>query len=256
MRTINFSQVLFDAIQFSGNDRYNINTETFAQFRDFCNARLREAWEMQEWPDLCRVEQFTTQFDSAGVGYFIPAADCGEVLAVFNLNPLLSSRAVGMTYQLYENGTEQRIILEKTTITEGWYYYRTKVPVLTGEAFEAGVTYYPNSQVYFDTGSGTGTYTPATGKPHTANFYTCLSITNVGESPNTHPAKWKLEKIPYIFGPFLAWGATANWFSAENLIQEAIVLEQKAHTMLDLETDKIARQQNQIPKLRFTNPYR
>lgn len=256
MRTINFSQILFDAIQFSGNDRHNINKETFAQFRDFCNFRLRESWEFQEWPDLCRVEQFTTQYDANGVGYFVPATDCGEVLSVFNLNPLLSSRAVGMTYQLYDNGTETRIILEKTTIEEGWYYYRTKVPSINGEAYDSGVSYYPNSQMYFDSGSNTGTYAPVVGKPHTANFYTCLSITNAGETPSSHPAKWSIVKIPYIFGPFLAWGATANWFSSENLIQEAIVIEQKAQSMLDLETEKIARQQNQIPKLKFTNPYR
>ena len=256
MRTSNFSQILFDALQYSGNDRYNIFLETFGQFRDFCNARLREAWEMQEWPDLCRVEQFTTVYDAEGVGYFIPASDCGEIFGVYNLNPLLSSRAVGMTYQLYETGTEQRIVLEKTTIEEGWYYYRTKVPQLNGELYDSTTVYHPNSQIYFDSGSGSGTYTPVTGKPHSANFYTCLTLTNAGESPLTNPTKWKLEKIPYIFSQFLSWGATANWFASENLLQEALVIEQKAQQMLDLETDKIARQQNQIPKLRFTNPYR
>lgn len=256
MRLTNFSQILFDALQFSGNDRYNISKETFGQFRDFCNTRLREAWEGQEWQDLCRVEQFTTVYDSAGVGYFIPATDCGEVLGVYNLNPLLSSRAVGMTYQLYDTGTEQRIVLEKTTILEGWYYYRVKVPNLTGELYDSSIPYYVGSQIYFDSGSGIGTYTPVDGKPHTANFYTCISNTSAGQTPLTNPEKWKIEKIPYIFGQFMAWGACANWLVSEALFQEALAIDAKARQVLDEEIDKVVRQQNQTPKLKFTNPYR
>ena len=256
MRTTNFSQILFDSLQTSGNDRYNISKETFGQFRDFCNSRLREGWEGQEWPDLCRVAQFTTVYDAAGVGYFIPATDCGEVLGVFNLNPLLSSRAVGMTYQLYDTGTEQRIVLEKTTILEGWYYYRTKVPALTGDLWDAHIVYFPNSQCYFDSGSGTGTYTPVLGKPHSANFYTCLAVTSDGESPTTHPAKWKLEPIPYIFAQFMVWGSCANWLVSESMFQEALAVDAKARQILDEEIDKVVRQQNQTPKLKFTNPYR
>jgi hypothetical protein len=257
MRTTNFSQVLFDALQYSGNDRHNINNETFAQFRDFCNSRLREAWEMQEWNDLCRVSPFTTLTDPNGVPYFIPASDAGEILGVYNLNPLVSSRAVNMTYQLYNTGTENRVILERTAIVEGWYYYRLKVPVLTGDLYDPTITYFQNAQVYFDSGSGTGTYTPIAGKPHYGNFYTCVaSNSGAGQTPNTHPANWKIEPIPYIFGQFLSMGACAMWFVSENLLQEATAIEYKAQAYLDAETDKIARQQNQTPKLKFTNPYR
>jgi hypothetical protein len=161
-----------------------------------------------------------------------------------------------MTYQLYDTGTEQRIVLEKTTILEGWYYYRIKVPALTGEVYNPAVVYYAGSQCYFDSGSGTGTYIPVVGKPHTANFYTCLDTASAGENPNTHPAKWKIEKIPYIFSQFMAWGACANWLVSESQFQEALAIDAKARQILDEEIDKVVRQQNQTPKLKFTNPYR
>jgi hypothetical protein len=255
MRTQNFSQILFDALQYSGKDRYNINRETFGQFRDFCNSRIREAWENQLWADVCRVAEFTTVVDASGVTYFIPNAECGEVLGVYTLNPLVSSRAVGMNYQLYDTGTELRIVLETTTIATGWYYYRTKVPSLTGELFDPVTVYYAGSQVYFDSGSSTGTYIPVSGKPHSANFYTCLETTSAGQSPSTTPTKWKIEKIPYIFSQFMAWGACANWFASETLLQEALAIDSKARLLLEDEMDKQVNQQNQIPKLKFTNPY-
>jgi len=255
MRTQNFSQILFDALQYSGNDRYNISRETFGQFRDFCNSRIREAWENQLWADVCRVAEFTAVVDASGVTYFIPDAECGEVLGVYTLNPLVSSRAVGMNYQLYDTGTELRIVLETTTIATGWYYYRTKVPSLTGELFDPVTVYYAGSQVYFDSGSSTGTYIPVSGKPHSANFYTCLETTSAGQSPSTAPTKWKIEKIPYIFSQFMAWGACANWFASETLLQEALAIDSKARLLLEDEMDKQVNQQNQIPKLKFTNPY-
>lgn len=256
MRTTNFSQILFDALQYSGNDRNNITDETFQQFRDFANARLREIWEGQQWNNICRVNSFTTTVDGNNVTYFVPSSDAGEILGVYTLNPLISSRAVQLNYQVYDNGTETRIILDSSSLSTGYYYYRLKTPVLFGDIYNQSTIYYAGSQIYFDSGSGTGTYVPIAGKPHSGNFYTCIINTNAGESPLTHPAKWKIEQIPYEFGTFIAYGCCANWLISENMIQEAIVLEQKTQSIIDIEIDKLVRQQNQMPKLKFTNPYR
>jgi len=256
MRITPFSQILFDALQYSGNDRNNITEETFSQFRDFINSRLREAWDSQEWQDLCRVSQFTTTVDENNVCYFIPNSDAGDILGVFNLNPLTSSRAVDYTYTLYDDGVNQKIILDSSTISTGWYYYRTKVPTLNGKLWNQTISYKPDSQVYFDSGSNTPSYFPVEGFQHTGNFYNCISLTSAGESPYTHPSKWSLVKIPYIFAQYLSWGAGANWFASESMMQEAGVLESKAMQLLDNEVDRISRQQKQIPKIKFTNPYR
>lgn len=255
MRTTDFSQILFEALQYSGNDRHNITDETFSQFRDFITARLREGWEQDEWPDLCRLAQFTTSMDSNNVVSFTLPSDAGEVLGVFNKNPQASTRVTDLGYELYDDGTTTKVIVQNRILADGWFHYRIKCPILAGDLFSTSIAYSVGSQVYFDIGSGTGTYVPVSGKPHTGNFYTCLDATSLGQSPTTHPAKWQKINIPYIFGHYCAWGAAANWLVSEGQLQEAAGLDSKAAQMLSVETDKIARQQNQLPKLRFINPY-
>ena len=256
MRTADFSQILFEALQYSGNDRYNINDETFGQFRDFANARLREAWESNEWPDLCRIAQFTTTTDANGVVSFSLASTASEILGVFTKNPQVTTRLQEIGYDIYNDGTSTKVILQNSTVANGWYHHRTKCPTLEGDLYSPSVIYFQGAQVYFDSGSGTGTYMPVSGKPHSGNFYTCaVASTIAGQNPNTHPSSWTLVKIPYIFAPFLSWGSAANWFASENLIQEAGAIEAKANERLALEVDKVARQQNQTSKIRFINPY-
>lgn len=255
MRTQNFSQILFDGLQYSGNDRQNITADTFAQFRDFSNARMREAWEANNWTEICRIVPFTTLVDANNVTYFTPASDAGEILGVFNRNPQETTKAIQLQYQLYDNGTTKKVIIN-TAIVEGWCLYRIACPVLTGDLYSPTVVYYQGVQVYFDAGSGTGTFTPVLGKPHTANFYTCLVVSTIaGQNPNSHPANWAKVEIPYIFSSFMSWASAANWLVSEGQIQEATVIEEKAKQVLDMEYDKTLRQQSQFGRINMTNTY-
>ncbi len=255
MRITDFSQILFEALQYSGNDRHNITDETFAQFRDFITARLREAWEQDEWPDLCRLAQFTTSIDANNVVSFTLPSDAGEVLGVFNKNPQASTRVTDLGYELYDDGTTAKVVLQNRILADGWFHYRIKCPTLTGELYDPTITYSIGTQVYFDSGSSTGSYVPVSGKPYSGNFYTCLDTAGINENPTTHSAKWQKISIPYIFGHYCSWGAAANWLVSEGQLQEAAGLDSKANQMLSVETDKIARQQNQLSKIRFINPY-
>jgi len=255
MRTTDFSQVLFDALQYSGGDRHNITDETFAQFRDFSQSRLREAWESNQWSDICRIVDFTTSQDASGTNYFVPSADASEILGVWNKNPQDTSRAKQLEYQIYNEGSEIRVILP-SIIATGSYLYRQKCPQLTGDPYQTNVVYYLNSQIYFDSGSGTGALMPVQGKPHNGNFYICLAnSTSVGQNPNSHPTLWSKIEIPYIFGSFMAWGSAANWFVSETMINEATVIEQKAQQVLEQEYDKFLRQQGQFGKINMSRTY-
>ena len=255
MRTTDFSQVLFDALQYSGNDRHNITDETFAQFRDFSHSRLREAWESNQWSDICRIVDFTTSQDASGTNYFVPSADASEILGVWNKNPQDTSRAKQLEYQIYNEGSEIRIVLP-SIIATGSYLYRQNCPQLTGDPYQTNVVYYLNSQIYFDSGSGTGALMPVQGKPHNGNFYICLAnSTSIGQNPNSDPTLWSKIEIPYIFGAFMAWGSAANWFVSETMINEATVIEQKAQQVLEQEYDKFLRQQGQFGKINMSRTY-
>lgn len=256
MRSIDFSTIFFEALQYAGQDRHNIRSETLAQFRDFCSARMRNVWEMQNWPDLIRLVEFTTTTDPiTEVPYFVPTAAAGEVLSVFNKNPQQTTKALSVGYELYDNGTELRVVIGQKLLESGWYRYRIKFTPLSGDPYSATTVYYTGSQVYFDSGSNTGAIMPVIGRPHSGNFYNCLSDTNAGENPTTHPAKWQKVSVPYIFGPYMAWSAAADWMVSEGNVEAAAVLEQKANGILDLELDKMLRQQGQFDKLNMTNTY-
>jgi hypothetical protein len=255
MRTTDFSKVLFDALQYSGNDRHNITSETFAQFRDFASARMREAWESNQWTDICRLSPFTTSIDVNNVAYFTPAEEADEILGVYSRNPQETTRAIQMSYQIYDTGSLRKVVISAQQ-ADGYYLYRKDCPSFEGDLYSPTVVYYQGAQVYFDSGSGTGSYTPVLGKPHAGNFYVCtVASTTAGQNPNSHPASWTKIEIPYVFGSFMSWASAANWFVSEGQIQEAATVEAKANQILEQEYDKFLRQQGQFGRLNMIQTY-
>jgi hypothetical protein len=255
MRTTDFSTILFNALQYSGNDRNNISDETFQQFRDFASTSLREAWETVQWSDICRIVDFTTTVDENGVGYFIPATEAGEILGVFSRNPQSSTKAVELEYTIYENGTDRKVIINSNILT-GSYLYRKQCPVLNGDIYSPSTIYYSGVQVYFDSGSGTGTYTPVAGKPHSGNFYTCaVTSTSAGQNPNSTPSAWTKIELPYIFSSFCSWNSCAMWYASEGMMQEAGVVDAKAKLILEQEYDKFLHQQGQFGRINMYKTY-
>jgi len=255
MRTADFSKVLFDALQYSGNDRHNITAETFAQFRDFSSARMREAWESNQWADICRLSPFTASIDANNVAFFTPVEESDEILGVFSRNPQETTKAVQINYQIYDSGSVRKVIINNQ-LASGFYLYRKDCPSFEGELYSPSVVYHQGVQVYFDSGSGTGSYVPVLGKPYSGNFYTCTVVsTTAGQNPNSHPASWTKIEIPYIFSSFMSWASAANWMVSEGQIEEASVIEAKAKEVLEFEYDKFLRQQGQFGKINMTNTY-
>ena len=255
MRTADFSKVLFDALQYSGNDRHNITAETFAQFRDFSSARMREAWESNQWADICRLSPFTASIDANNVAFFTPVEESDEILGVFSRNPQETTKAVQINYQIYDSGSVRKVIINNQ-LASGFYLYRKDCPSFEGELYSPSVVYYQGVQVYFDSGSGTGSYVPVLGKPYSGNFYICIvASTTAGQNPNSHPASWTKIEIPYIFSSVMSWASAANWMVSEGQIEEASVIEAKAKEVLEFEYDKFLRQQGQTSKINMTNTY-
>lgn len=254
MRTTHFSPILFNALQYSGQDRHIISEETFAQFRDFINERLRHAWESQDWPDLIRVVQLVLTDDGNGLVTAAIPADAGEILNCYDRDPLVSTRASGLSFRIYDDGTTQKLVMPSDPGTV-YAEYRIKRPELVGDLYSPTVSYSPGAQVYFDSGSNTGTYTPVVGKPHSGNFYNCLDYTTIGQSPFTHPAKWQIVTIPYIFAPYAARGAFSDWLKSEMQLEAAQVAEVEAQNTLTEAIDIILRQQKQVNRINMNRTY-
>jgi len=254
MRTTHFSPILFNALQYSGQDRHNISEETFAQFRDFINERVRHAWESQDWPDLIRVAQLVVTDDGNGLVTAAIPADAGEVLTCYDKDPLVSTRASQLSFRLYDDGTVQKLVLPSDPGTV-YADYRIKRPDLVGDLYGASIAYSVGAQVYFDSGSNTGTLIPIPGKPHYGNFYNCLEATTAGQSPSTHPAKWQIVQIPYLFASYAARGAFSDWLKSELQLEAAQVAEAEAQNTLTEAIDVILRQQKQVNRINMNRTY-
>jgi hypothetical protein len=254
MRTTHFSPILFNALQYSGQDRHIVSEETFAQFRDFINERVRHAWESQDWPDLLRVVQLTVTNDGNGLVTAAIPADAGEILNCYDRDPLVSTRAAALSFRIYDNGTVQKLVMPTDPGTV-YAEYRTKRPELVGDLYAPAVAYSVGAQIYFDSGSNTGTYTPVAGKPHYGNFYNCLEATTAGQSPSTHPAKWQIVQIPYLFASYAARGAFSDWLKSELQLEAAQVAEVEAQNTLTEAIDIVLRQQKQVNRLNMNRTY-
>lgn len=255
MRTVDFSPILFESIQLSGQDRHYINSETFAQVRDIINQRIRYIWELQQWPFLIKFVQQTITVNPAGIQMVTLPADAAEVFDCYASDPRVTTKNSLIDFDLYEDNGVEKLIFNAEPASEVWIRYRIKSPEINGDLFDNTVAYSPGAQVYFDTGSNTGTYIPAVGKPHSANFYTCLDFTTAGQSPSTHAAKWQKIEIPYAFRNYLPRAFAADYLRSEMQVEAAQIAENDAMVALDHEIDKLLRQQGQVPKLRFQNPY-
>lgn len=253
MTTIDFSNVLFEALQVSGNDRHNISDETFAQFRDFINSRLRVAWEAYDWPDVMRLEELTLVENDGDVTAVLPT-EAGYIMNVYNGNPLKTTRVRQLPYRLFDYGSG--VVLNfPTDPSEVWCEYKLRKPDVLGDLYSPVVQYSVGSQIYFDSGSGTGSFTPVAGKPHYGNFYNCIDTAGLNENPNTHPLKWEKVEIPYSFSPYLSRAAAADWLHSEMQIEASQVAEANAERTLSNLIDVVVRGQRQVGRINMNRTY-
>ena len=97
MKTVTVSSIVTNAASRAGLDGSSIDnlpTVTKTIMVDNLGSHLRDAWEFYDWPDLCRVEERTTQtgvdediyLDLAQAGSPTPTV-IGDVFAVYQDNP-------------------------------------------------------------------------------------------------------------------------------------------------------------------------
>jgi hypothetical protein len=250
MRTVDFSRILFDSIQLCGLDRDEITAATFSQMRDLANMRLKAAWEYDVFPQVMKFSEVTVLKDANSTPYFTLPADCGEIISVWSLNPVNTTRNAQITYLLNDDKAYLTAPKEGTV----WVEYRKKVPELFGDAWDQPIEFKVGSQAYFDSGSLTGVFKPVKGKPYSGNFYNC-KVNNVNKPCSQHSDEWEIVNIPYIFASYITRAVYADYLRSEGQVDSAQVAEAEAQAFLGEEIDKIARQQGQIRRINFINPY-
>lgn len=253
MRTVDFSTVLLDAINLCGYDVSNISDQNFRTIRQFCNQRLRMAWEAYPWHSLTVYSELSLSKDANNVTSMNFPADAGEIVGVYSQNPLATTQAVYKPYALTTISGVEKIVVQTTDVTSYWVEYRIKRPEIQGELYKT-MAYKTGAYVYFDTGSDSGTYMPIEGKPHYGNFFKAKLDAGSAISPN-NSTYWEKVEIPYIFGSYLSRGVYADFLRSEQQYEDAQKAEADASGMLEMEFDKELRQQGQIRRINFISSY-
>ena len=219
MLTLDFGTVLNGVAQLAGLDRDNLPTHFFKQVRDLANRRLAIVYISAPWPDLVRVVNLTT----ATSDKFTMTSTMGDVIEVYQKDPLLTTEAIPQSYRLYGDGTD-RFIYTRGGQTSVYVEYREARTDLTGDVWAAG-TYAIDAQAY-----------------KSNNFYSTPSST--AEVPPASP--WVKIKIPSRFMGYLTQGIYTDYLTANGTPNP--MEEQKAEGLLSIELDSLHREQGQVRK--------
>lgn len=164
----------------------------------------------------------------------------GEIFAATDVSPKLTTKVVEFPFWLSDRGAQFTQL--KHSIAFAWLYFRIRRPFLKGQAWDAGTAYAAGRQVYY---VGTG----ASINVGTGNFFNALALTNAGESPESTPLKWSAVQLPYLFQNYLIAAGYADWLTADGQGQKAMAQEGMAQNYLEMEADKLQRQQGQVRRL-------
>ena len=157
----------------------------------------------------------------------------GEYLQATNKDPRITTQNIAYPFWLSQDGAQFNYNAPNVL----WLYYRTRRPELKGEIFDADTIYASGQQVYFVTSAGVG------------NFWTANATTAAAESPATTPGKWDVVELPYFLRGYLIEGGFADWLTGDGRGDEGAGHESFATDYLELEADKLQRQQQQVRRL-------
>jgi len=114
-----------------------------------------------------------------------------------------------------------------------WFRYRPLCPELTGDPWDEEAAYTIDQQAYYTDAVGVG------------DFWICLGEVTQGQAPGSDPLLWRKIEIPYIFGPYLARSLHADWYELDGQSDKSAAALTSANERIQLELDKIERQQRQ-----------
>lgn len=134
-------------------------------------------------------------------------------------------------YSVTPNGIE---LIGPTSTGPVYLYYRLRRPNFSGATFASSTSYTANQTFYYTANNGN------------ANYYTVLSATTPGQTPDTNPTLFSLITIPYVFFEYAVYNSFADWLEVEGQSAKAQAMREHAKEYLMDEVDRQERQQGNI----------
>jgi len=160
----------------------------------------------------------------------------GELFVVTDKDPRVTTQLRRFAFGMSQDGFQ----FPQCTPPQVWIQYRQRRPVLTGDVYDATATYAGYQQMYFAATSG-----------GSGNFYTAYPFGVLpGFNPANSPGAWTVVPIPYFLRGYLIQGGYADWLTSDGQQDKAAAAEAMAASYLELEADKLQRQEQQVR--RFT----
>lgn len=227
--------------------------DDWAENTDYAVGDIRRNPEDNEFYQCHTAHTSSSSFDATKFGVLVPFVRriefeqveddgtahtvIGEFLVATDKDPRVTTRSQPeLAFTLDDEGA----VFTTSSLAFVWLKFRIRRPELTGDAWDAEEVYTSGRQVY---------YLNETTK--VANFYEANQTTTAAESPVSAASKWDLVEIPYIFGGYLKEGGFADWLTGDGQDEKAGQHEGMAMNYLELEADKLWRQQGQAKRLNW-----
>lgn len=234
MRVGHYSDYLVRVSGIVGVASGSLLAEEKTQFNGWFTKAADRIWDQFPWPVTTDVEQRTPNSD-----YVIALDQSGQsvidtVFEVWNGNPYISRLPSRVPWTLTNDGIQ---LLGQTTVTGVWVYFRRQCPQFSGADYSASATYAVGDSMYYTNTAGKG------------NYYLCAVVTTAGQNPDSTPASWTRQELPYDFFEYVIHSAYADWLRSDGQNDKAAQADAYAMELQMTATEKVERQQRFVPQL-------
>jgi hypothetical protein len=279
MRSVDFSQVLAGTAGLMGSTLAKLTAEEFTILRTFADARVRQAWDMEVWPELILVEQRAYRDAyAAGVTYALAAQVYDSTTDAYyqsvqaaNLGHAVTDAAWWLPITSFDHyvpwdQTGQTALGTVVAVTQLDPRLTEKPKPMDYEVCDLGIRVKRGTNrpwlsfirrppslfgAVWDSSAAYALadqvyFTNATG---VGNFYDALAATTAGQSPTTDPTKWAKTEIAERLSQWLSFGMYADYLIADGQNEKAKPWQDLAQQALEGEIDKLWRLQGQTRRI-------
>jgi len=185
-------------------------------------------------------------------------------LAIYTNDPRQTTRAITLPFivedfadQTPETFNDDVSYLRTFNTSQQFVQYRLTPPRMFGVKYDLTTSYSSESQVYFDIGQNSGSYSIANkSKLSRGDFFFANTSVIPGVTPaNQTNESWQILEIPARFRDYLANSVSSDFLKSEGRSEEAVMLEQLAEASIQQQIDVLIRQQGQNQRLNMVYTY-
>jgi hypothetical protein len=223
-RTVTFKSVLHGVQYRLGGSPEDLGTGTAQAIGEYIQSAYKYAWKHYEWPDVCRVEQFTT--DANGMIGWDGVIETPFV--VTTRDPRTDANPNRVQFTIHREGFYLPAAYKDAQV---WVTYRPICPTFSAAEYDAATAYVVGDAVYW---------------PETGHCYVSIQA-GTGHDPDDTDY-WEQQEFLESLSEAVKEGAHAAMVREEGQVQTSLIIQE---AMKDLLLDEIERLEMQAGQYRL-----